>query len=706
MLPHKLAAVLYADVAGYSRLTADDEVGTHRQLSRQLDAFAATVKRHRGRVMHYAGDAILAKFEAAGDAMACAVDVQRELGLRNEGVSADRKVEFRIGVNLGDVIEDRGDIYGDGVNIAARLEALAPPGGICVSESVRVAAGKKLQLQFEDLGEQALKNIDRPVRAYRVIGSAPTFVMQPVPASRWSLHVRAPYVVAAAVLLAAAAFIIASYVPADNAAVARVSRTSSAEQTAGRLPTSVAVLPFENLSIDPDDAYFATALHAEVINQLVKLRSLNVIRAASVVQYAGSGRPLEEIARELNVGTMLEATVAYANERIALNVTLTDAVSRQLLWSERYDRSLEDAFGIQVDIAKQLAKELASEVVPQQLANQVTAVERPPTESPEAYALFLRAISMAGLENAGDRAIELLSQAIAIDANFADALAQRAALYAASGIDNTIGDSVSASARHDYYQLARADAERALELDKTNAQALSALTTIDVVSWQWTSARSRLGRLLLDPGISSLPIYGYYLGEHSAAIRSARRGVELSPNEWVAHRNLAWVLRLAGDVQGARNALLRGRDLAPDRAILHRWLAYVALSDGEDTTALEEIRIAERLLGDERPRLALAELAKVYGQLGRVPDAQRLLDEILSSGDAEQLGAGTLAAAYLGIGDSESALAALNAAATKVRNHEPDPGFWSLMHLVHNVTAHPVLTQPEFVDALSRIRGD
>lgn len=472
---------------------------------------------------------------------------------------------------------------------------------------------------------------------------------------------------------------------------------------AGALLSSVAVLPFENLSPDPADAYFATALYAEVINQLVKVKSLNVIRAASVAQYAGSGRSLEDIARELNVGTILEATVAYGNQRIALNTTLTDASSGKLLWSERYDRRLEDAFSIQVDIAQNLAGQLANEIV----ATQSPGFRRRPTESPEAYALLLRAISMDGHENARDRAIELLTEAIAIDGEFADALGRRAALYAARTIDNTVGDSGSAAQRLDYHRLARADAERALALDESNVQALSALTMIDVVSWQWASARSRLDRVRdADPGTSALPMYRFYVGERIAAIDSARRGVSLSPHEWLAHRNLAWVLRLDGDVQGARNALSRAIELAPDRSILRRWLAYVSLASGDTATALEEIRIAEQLLGEERPRLALAEIAKVYGQIGRVEDAQRLFDEIMSVDDPESLGAGTLAAAYLGIGDTERAAASLRAAAEKVRNHEPDAGFWSLMHLVHDVTTHPVLAQPEFAEILSEIRGD
>ena len=178
-LPRKLAAILYADVAGYSRLTGEDEDATHRRLSEYLDRIAASVEGHRGRVMHYAGDAVLAMFDAVVDALSCAAHIQQDLKGQNEVLPHERKVQFRIGVNLGDVIEDRGDIYGDGVNVAARLESLAEPGGICISEAVRTAVGSKLPLDYDFLGEQQVKNISEPVRAYGVAFQSAAEVRSP-----------------------------------------------------------------------------------------------------------------------------------------------------------------------------------------------------------------------------------------------------------------------------------------------------------------------------------------------------------------------------------------------------------------------------------------------------------------------------------------------------------------------------------------------
>ena len=222
-LPRRLAAIFYADVAGYSRLTGEDEDTTHRTLSEYLDLISSTIESQRGQVMHYAGDAVLAKFDAVVDAMSAAVAIQNELQTRDQDLPDDRKVQFRIGVNLGDVIEDRGDIYGDGVNVAARLESLAEPGGVCISEAVRTAVGKKFDLDYEDIGEQEVKNIADPVKAYRAI------VMGTV----------------------------AHTPPSDD----------SAGANRGENP-SIVVLPFKNMSGNPEDDYFVDGVTEEIMTGL------------------------------------------------------------------------------------------------------------------------------------------------------------------------------------------------------------------------------------------------------------------------------------------------------------------------------------------------------------------------------------------------------------------------------------------------------
>jgi tetratricopeptide (TPR) repeat protein len=259
------------------------------------------------------------------------------------------------------------------------------------------------------------------------------------------------------------------------------------------------------------------------------------------------------------------------------------------------------AFDLQVDIASRIAAELSAALVPTPAAGS----RHRPTDSPEAYALYLEAVSLGGRENSNDRRIALLDQAIAFDDGFAGAYALRANTYAARVVDNTTGDGVSVAARPDHERLARADAERALGLDPTNMQALAALGMIDVVSWHWNSARVRLGRAILeeDASVSALPVFAFILGQDAAAIRSARRAVELSPNDWLPYRFLGWVLVLARDYDGAHDALRKGIELAPNRAILHRWMAYVAAARGDTADALKgaQPRAGPRILELDAP---------------------------------------------------------------------------------------------------------
>lgn len=222
-LPRKLTAILYADVAGYSRLTGDNEDATHRSLRDHLDLIARSIEEHHGQVMHYAGDAVLARFSSVVEALSSAVDIQKRIHAKNVGVRDDRKIEFRIGVNLGDVIEDRGDIYGDGVNVAARLESLADSGGVCISDAVRSAIGNNLPLNYEYMGEQQVKNIQEPVRAYQVRPRS---------------------------------------IDKTNITVSRPTEIEPPE-----IP-SIAVLPFTNMSGDPEQEYFSDGISEDIITAL------------------------------------------------------------------------------------------------------------------------------------------------------------------------------------------------------------------------------------------------------------------------------------------------------------------------------------------------------------------------------------------------------------------------------------------------------
>ena len=308
-LPRTLAAILYADVASYSRLTGEDEDGTHRTLRAYLNLISSTVNAHEGRVVHYAGDAVLADFGTVVDALSCAVAIQRDLAERNADVSAGRKVQFRIGVNSGDVIIDQEEIYGDGVNVAARLEALAEPGGICISDAVRTAVGKKLDLTYQDMGEQHVKNIDEPVRAYRVVMSSDS-----------------------------------------SNTVTREERS-----TPSRSRPSVAVLPFSAIGGGQETEEFADALTDDIVSTLSRIGQCQVSDRSTTFSYKGQSPKPAQVAHDLGVGHVLQGSVRRSGNRMRITAELFSTDTQRHAWSERFDRTLDDEFQLQDEIATCLA---------------------------------------------------------------------------------------------------------------------------------------------------------------------------------------------------------------------------------------------------------------------------------------------------------------------------------------------------------------
>ena len=308
----KLTAIFYTDVAGYSRLTGADELGTHRLLSNYLDLIAEMIEKHDGRVVHYAGDAVLADFAMVTAALNCAVAIQREIANRNSDLPTDRMLQFRIGINLGEVIIDRDDIYGDDVNIAARLESLAEPGGICISESVRSAVGEKLPLTYEFLGEQWVKNISVPIRAYRVL----------LDETKFRRKIRKPE----------------TFRP------------------------SIAVLPFENLSRDLEEEYFIDGMTEEIITALSRIRWFFVIARHSTFAYKGRQVDVREVAKDLGVQYVVEGSVRKAGNWIRVTAQLVDGRAGKNVWANRFDREYQDVFTLQDELADTIVGALEPEL--------------------------------------------------------------------------------------------------------------------------------------------------------------------------------------------------------------------------------------------------------------------------------------------------------------------------------------------------------
>jgi TolB-like protein/Tfp pilus assembly protein PilF len=470
------------------------------------------------------------------------------------------------------------------------------------------------------------------------------------------------------------------------------------------LPNSVAVLPFANMSPSADNAYFAAGIHEEVLNYLAKLSALNVIARTSMLRYADTPLTMREIAAELNVETIMEGSVRYAGDEVRITAQLIDPTTGAHLWSEAYQRKIDDIFAIQADIAMNIANAVGAEF---SVAEQ-NALETPPTSSPAAYALYLQANDQfrTALLGSTDAALALLDRALAIDPEFAAAYAAKAANYSSMFVNTVQGTAVAPEDRAALERRVRENAERALALDPDEARARLALRSINIITWRWADYAETL-----DPAeeraLQAVSLWVLsWMGNHAAALRIAEQLVELNPNDPGVHLFLGVVLAYAGDRATSIQNLNRSLELAPANILARAWLAYDAVALGNDDEALAELQLIERMVGANRPLVFLPELAYAYSRLGRDDDVARLFAEIEVRAAEADVGVGTWAMAYLAAGDEDEALRRLEAAAEKARNHEPDQGYLQLMNLRMNFLADPRIREPRFADVLNRIRGD
>jgi adenylate cyclase len=366
----RLAAILAADVAGYSRLMGVDEEGTLEHLkTHRRELIDPKIVEHHGRIVKTTGDGMLVEFGSVVDAVRCAVEVQQGMVERNATAATEKRIEFRVGINVGDIIIDGDDIHGDGVNIAARLEAFADPSGICVSQKVRDEVQDKLALAFEDLGDQQLKNITRPVRVYEV----------------------------------------------------KISGAPEAAWSALALPDkpSIAVLAFQNMSGDAEQEYFADGMSEDIITALSKLRWFFVIARNSTFAYKGKSPDVRQVARELGVRYVLEGSIRKAGNRLRITAQLVDATTGNHVWAERYDREIADIFAVQDEITQSVV----AAIEPQLYAAENIRIQSKPPESLDAWGCVIRALWHTGRFNKYDaeQARDLLKRAIAIDPGYARA---------------------------------------------------------------------------------------------------------------------------------------------------------------------------------------------------------------------------------------------------------------------------------------------
>ena len=544
----RLAAILSADVVGYSRLMGGDESGTLARLKADREAIISPrIAEHHGRIVKLMGDGVLVEFASVIDAVQCAADIQGAIAHRGADVAAEQRIELRIGINLGDIIVDGDDIYGDGVNIAARLQEIAEPGGVCVSAKVYEEAHKRIDVSFADLGEQSFKNIAEPVHAYQIREGAT--VAAPVPAS-------------------------------DDPQPHR---------------PSLAVLPFTNLSGDPQEDYFADGITEDLITEFSRFQQLIVIARNSVFGYKGQAINVKEVGRELGVRYVLEGSVRKAGDRVRITAQLIDAASAHHLWAERYDRELEDVFAVQDEVTRTIVATLAGKL--DATERRRARGEGYRTDNLEAYDLALRGRELFSRSTPKDNlaARRLYEKAIELDPDYARAYAGLAWTYLAEG-----ETSESEPAR-----------ERALECAREGVR----------INRASHSNYLTLGWVCLSNGLTD------------QAVSAIERGIELNPNDSDGLGMLAYALCMQGKPD---EAIARIDEATRINPILQTYRnAMAGMAHFLAGRYQESVEAAEGMT-DPEPWMSTWYAAALV-HVGREEDAKRVIAEYRRDAPAHQV---------------------------------------------------------------------
>jgi len=502
----RLAAILAADVAGYSRLMGADEEGTLERLKAlRRELLDPKIAEHRGRIVKTTGDGLLGEFASVVDAVRCAVAVQQAIPERNTGVAAENRIELRIGINLGDVIVEGDDLYGDGVNIAARIEALADAGGVFVSNTVHDHVRDRLPFVFEDLGEQQVKNIARPVRVYRVRATL-THPAASAPGSPLSRNA--------------------------GEGAERQRREAGEGNPALPLPDkpSIAVLPFANMSGDPEQEYFADGMVEEIITALSRIRWLFVIARNSSFTYKGRAVDVKLVGRELGVRYVLEGSVRKGGNRVRITAQLIDATNGAHLWADRFDGLLEDVFELQ----DKVALSVAGVIEPTLRQSEIERARRKRPDSLDAYDLYLRALpdAVAAMPEDADKALALLGKAIELEPDFAAAHAMIAWCHEQRYLRGGMQEETRNAALH--------HARHAIAAGGDDAAALAtAGFVIAVCGRDYETALTAFDRSFALSSSSALAlgfssIVRAWKGDDAIAVEQANRALRLSPvDPWI-----------------------------------------------------------------------------------------------------------------------------------------------------------------------------
>jgi len=593
---------MFTDIVGYTLLGQKNESLSLSLLEEQRRLVREILNRHNGREVKTIGDGFLIEFPSALDAVRCAYDIQGKTREHNVPLPEEKRVHLRIGIHLGDVVESEGDISGDAVNVASRIGPFAENGGISLSRQVYDQVQNKFELPLVTLGAKTLKNVATPVELYKV--TLP-WQQETIP--------------------------------------------SSAQFDKKR----IAVLPFANISPNPSDEYFSDGMTEELIATLSRIKSLGVIARTSIIRYKGLTKPVVEIGRELNVGTVLEGSVRVAGKKLRITAQLIDAGTEEHLWAETYDRNLEDAFAIQTDIAKRITKALRVRV----LQSETLRLERKATGIPDAYSLYLKGRHSLNTrtEKGLKAAIQHFEDSIKHDQKFALAYTGLADAY-----------SILASYSLEYvppnegFPKAKTATEKALSLDDHLAEAHASLGLVKFYyEWDWTGAEAEFKKALeLNPGYAQA--HQYYadfvksFGRFDEALEEMKKALVLDPLSYSINTGIGHVLYLSRQYDLAIDQYRRVVESDPSFVPARLWFGRPYLQKGMFKEAIEQVEEAVKL--SHETTVSLATLAQAFAAAGRIADAKKLLEKLLTRGTEQYVPSYWIALVYTSLGKKDEAM--------------------------------------------------
>jgi TolB-like protein/class 3 adenylate cyclase/Tfp pilus assembly protein PilF len=600
----RLAAIMFTDMVGFTTLTQRNEAHALEILEEQRSLIRSFLEKYHGREVDAIGDGFLVEFASSLDAVNCAVDIQSALKHKNAKLPEEERIWIRIGIHLGDIIRRGTKVVGDAVNVASRIEPLAPSGGICITAQVHASVVNKVDYVFKSLGMPELKHVFMPIEVFRVSGFGesvirPTQIKQMMP------------------------------------------------------PDRVAVLPFTNISMNAADEYLADGMTEEMISSVSKMKGLRVIARTSVMRYKGTQKSIAEIGRELNVGSVLEGSVRKAGEKIRISVQLIDTLNEEPQWTREYDREISDVFAVQSDIAHRVAEALRDHL----LGGGVTEQDdKATTNNFEAYTNYLRGRQQWSkrTEESLKKSIGFFEKALKLDGKYAQAYSGLADSYATLAF-------LEFMSPHQAYPKAKEAVERALALDAKLAEAHTSLGLIKFqYDWDWQGAEAAFREAIgLNPNYA--PAHHFFadylkaMGRFEEALAQIEKARELDPLSLVITTGVGHVLYLSRQYDRAIEQYREAVELDPGFMLTHVWFGRPYLEKGMFREAIDELQTAVKL--SRESTLALAMLGHGFAAAGRRAEAEQILENLRERSRNRYVPSYWIAVIYNGFRDREQTIA-------------------------------------------------